>query len=326
MAHEFDSGFFVRKPAWHGLGNVIADYPGSWEEAREAAGLGWDPIKVPAYTLAGIDEVGNPRFEEIEGWKSVVRSDDQSTLAMVRDTYHVINHKEIGEIVESLLEQDNIKYETAGSLKGGKKVWALMKLDTPLNIAKDPSQTFSYVLVSTSHDSSAALQALSTNVRVVCANTLRLAEVEATKYNTAFRFTHNASWSNRMDEAKLALRGVREESVKYAELATRLLGMKVTAKGSRVFIDEFLPLPTTEASDKVIESVKLARLKMDGILKSETCVGINHTAYGLVQASVEYLDWFRRSNSDENRFERSVYNASTEKVGAAKLALAVANI
>ena len=27
MAHEFESGFYTRKPAWHGLGIVLKDVP-----------------------------------------------------------------------------------------------------------------------------------------------------------------------------------------------------------------------------------------------------------------------------------------------------------
>ena len=38
MGHYFDSGFFVREPAWHGLGAVLPDWPGTFEEARELSG------------------------------------------------------------------------------------------------------------------------------------------------------------------------------------------------------------------------------------------------------------------------------------------------
>lgn len=38
--HEFDSGFTVATPAWHGLGKVLAEAP-DIESAVEMAGVGW---------------------------------------------------------------------------------------------------------------------------------------------------------------------------------------------------------------------------------------------------------------------------------------------
>ena len=49
MSHYFESGFCVRKPAWHGLAEVHEDYPENWEQARAWAGLTWDPETAPVY-------------------------------------------------------------------------------------------------------------------------------------------------------------------------------------------------------------------------------------------------------------------------------------
>jgi hypothetical protein len=54
MPADLDSMFSVRAMPWHREGQVLTDYPGSWEEAREAAGLAWVPITEPVYQPRGV--------------------------------------------------------------------------------------------------------------------------------------------------------------------------------------------------------------------------------------------------------------------------------
>lgn len=49
MAHMFESGFTVRKPAWHGLADVYDDNPQSVEQALQWAGADWEPIGTPVF-------------------------------------------------------------------------------------------------------------------------------------------------------------------------------------------------------------------------------------------------------------------------------------
>src|ERR1044072_1095622 len=49
MSHDFTSGLSVHEVPWHGLGEVLDDYPESWAEARKIAGLEWEPAMEPVY-------------------------------------------------------------------------------------------------------------------------------------------------------------------------------------------------------------------------------------------------------------------------------------
>ena len=40
----------------------------------------------------------------------------------------------MGEIVEAVLAQPNVKWETAGVLDGGRSVWCLALLDEPITL------------------------------------------------------------------------------------------------------------------------------------------------------------------------------------------------
>ena len=105
MPANIESMFSVRQMPWHREGTILQDYPGSWAEARTLAGLDWDPVTTEVYAVTGINPDGTEHYEPIEGWKSISRSDTGAVLSLNKDTYTVIGHGEMGEIVEAVLAQ-----------------------------------------------------------------------------------------------------------------------------------------------------------------------------------------------------------------------------
>src|SRR4051794_26590943 len=126
MPANVESMFSVRAMPWHRQGEVLQEYPGSWEQARILAGLDWDPITEAVYELRGVDDQGNPVYQPVEGWKRIARSDTGVTLWISRDSYVVIDHRAMGEIVEAVLAQPNVRWETGGVLDDGRAVWCLV--------------------------------------------------------------------------------------------------------------------------------------------------------------------------------------------------------
>ena len=108
--------------------------PATGREARTLAGLDWDPVTTEVYAITGINPDGTEHYEPIAGWKSIARSDTGAILSLNKDTYTVIDHGEMGEIVEAVLAQPNVKWETAGVLDGGRSVWCLALLDEPITL------------------------------------------------------------------------------------------------------------------------------------------------------------------------------------------------
>src|SRR5439155_1483381 len=64
----------------------------------------------------------------------------------------------------------SLHFETAGSLYGGRRVWALARLPEHVEVGGDPTGV--HVLITNSHDGSSAVQAAVTPVRVVGQTTL----------------------------------------------------------------------------------------------------------------------------------------------------------
>jgi phage/plasmid-like protein (TIGR03299 family) len=326
MSALVESMFSVRQVPWHREGLVLGDYPGSWAQARELAGLGWDPISNQVYAVTGMMPDGTPVYERIEDWKSVVRSDTGAVLSVQPESYTVIGHDEMGAIIEAVLDQPNARYETAGCLAGGKAVWCLVMLDEPIEIPGDNTVTMPYLAVTTRHDGTGACTLRATAVRIVCMNTFRAAEMEGERTGATFSFRHTANWKDRIGDAKAAVTGARREIADYRELATELIGLRVTARQRELFVREFIPTPPDGIiTDRVACNIEEAREAVRGILASETTAGIADTVYGLVQAAGEYLDHVRSARSWESRLNRSILRPEPLKARALVLARRVAS-
>jgi phage/plasmid-like protein (TIGR03299 family) len=307
MPANVESMFSVRQMPWHREGTILEDYPGDWDTARKLAGLDWDPVPATVYAAARADDDNGPVLEPVAGWKAISRSDTGAILSINKDTYTVIDHGEMGEIVEAVLAQPNVKWETAGVLDDGRSVWCLALLDEPVELPGDISVTLPYLAITNRHDGTAACALRATAVRIVCANTFRAAELEGARTGATFSFIHKSSWRNRIEEARQAVTGARTEIQRYTELAQELLGVAITPPQRELFVTEFIPMPPRGlVTDRVARNVEEARQALRLIFESKTTEQVAGTAYGLVQASGEYLDHVRTARSWETRLNRTL--------------------
>lgn len=336
MSHLFESGFTVRTASWHGLEDVLTDWPGSWSEARILAGLNWEPVKVPMFGFCGVDADGNVTYDptkavagdyaEEKEFARIVRSDNGFTLAPATDTYTVINNSDVGTILEAVLEQSNVKFDTAGSLDHGRMVYSTVYLDEPFQIPGDSSQTFPFMAFTSRHDGTASAKVQYTTVRVVCANTFSFAEAESARSGTFFSFQHTANWRDRLTEARLAVQGVRDETAKVVEVLSGLALLPVTAKQRAMFVQLFIPTPPGDViSDRVAKNIDMARTKMFELFESPTCAEIKDTAYGCVTAASEFCDHLRNYKTQGTYMGRQLLKTEPLKARAIELVHEVIN-
>ena len=162
MAHNVEAMFYTREKPWHGLGVKVTEALSS-AEALVASGLNWTVIQQPIYTAKG---------QLIPNYKANVRSADAHILGVVSDRYQIVQNHEEFEFTDSLLGE-GVRYDTAGSLQGGRRVWLLAKL--PEKYIINGEKVEPYLVFSNSHDGSQAITVAMTPIRVVCQNTLNLA-------------------------------------------------------------------------------------------------------------------------------------------------------
>ena len=186
MPAHIESMFYVRETPWHGLGTKVMEAPDS-EGALIAAGLNWNVVQEPIFTGEN---------EPIRGYKANIRDSDRKVLGVVTDRYKVIQNHEAFAFTDELLGQ-GVRYETAGSLQDGKKVWLLAHMPHEYIISGE--RISPYLLFSNTHDGSGAIKVALTPIRVVCNNTLNLALSTAKR---SWSMVHTGDIRSKMQEAR----------------------------------------------------------------------------------------------------------------------------
>ncbi len=206
--HEVETMFTNRKLPWHyeETKERVAIMPGTLTaaDALRWSGLDWEVEKLDVYAdfnPAGPDNHDAvPLILAVPGYKVIARETDGQVYGVVSDRYEIINNREVIEFVEALLDDPDVQYETAGSLKKGARIWVLVRLGPDIVIGTDPISP--YFLVTSSHDASQALMGMPTPVRVECANTERMA-VRGAK--AMWSMKHTSSVQGKIAEAKSVL-------------------------------------------------------------------------------------------------------------------------
>src|SRR5690606_37838449 len=172
MAHQVEQMAYVGRTPWHGLGNKLPEQQ-PLEVWMEQAGLDWTIRESPVRFING-DKGRLGEILSFDDHKVLYRSDTHAPLSVVSQRYQVVQPREIMEFYRDLTEKSGFELETAGSLKGGRKIWALAKTGQS-GLLKGNDRTDAYVLLATACDGTLATTAQFTSVRVVCNNTLAVA-------------------------------------------------------------------------------------------------------------------------------------------------------
>ena len=241
MAADLETMFYTREKPWHGLGVCVQEAPVS-EEALRLAGLDWEVQQKPVYTESGI----------IPGYKANVRSTDQKVLGVVTDRYKVVQNTEAFAFTDALLG-NGVRYETAGSLQGGRKVWLLARLPREYIISGE--RISPYLVFSNTHDGSGAVRVAVTPVRVVCNNTLNLALQTASR---SWSMVHTGDIKGKIREAEDTLFKAEDYMDKLGNEFEALRRKKVTDRQLMEYIETLLPVAkdTTKIQGKNINRLR----------------------------------------------------------------------
>jgi len=194
MSDQFESGFFVKEPAWHKLGTVVQQAPNT-REAIRLAGLDWDVLQRPIHASVPPDRTWEPAQKvDLSSWKALVRSTDKRALSVVGNGYTPLQNSEAFAFFDPFLQDGDASLEAAGSLRNGRTIWVLAKLrQQSLNVGGfgTTDQVAPYLLLSNSHDGTQAVRVDYTMIRVVCSNTLEAAHTAGA--NTSIAIVHRRS-------------------------------------------------------------------------------------------------------------------------------------
>lgn len=218
MSHEItksDGLVLHAEKAWHGLGRVVEEAP-SPADALRMAGLDWTVDRQSLFTEDG---------EEVAGHKAIRRSDNGEVLSVVGHNWTAVQNSELADIVYDVCGSE-VTIESAGSIRGGRKVWFLAQTGSVWDIEGDEVKP--YIMFLNGHDGAQSLRVVPTTVRVVCSNTLHMAD--AAREGAAWSFRHTGTVRERIgfarDAIARAVRGLDEMGEEIETLANVSLNSK----------------------------------------------------------------------------------------------------
>jgi phage/plasmid-like protein (TIGR03299 family) len=174
--HSF---FSVKEKAWHGLGQIVQDYPTS-AEALKFAGLNYTVEKRNLFTYDTENQAANPDNAiiipkvRVPDYYATVRTDTNQVLGVVGKDYEVVQNTDAFSFFDAIVGGDGIQYETAGALGKGERIFITAKLPGYIKVGKE-DLIDKYLFLTTSHDGFGSITAAFTPVRIVCNNTLNAA-------------------------------------------------------------------------------------------------------------------------------------------------------
>ena len=294
MAANVETMFYTREKPWHGLGTRVEVAPTS-ADALKMAGLDWEVLQESIYTDAG---------DKIAGYKANVRSTDKKVLGVVTDRYKVIQNAEAFEFTDTLLG-NGVRYETAGSLAEGKKVWLLARLPREYIIGGE--RISPYLVFSNTHDGSGAVRVAVTPIRVVCNNTLNLALDTAKR---SWSMVHTGDIKGKIQEAKDTLFMAEEYMDNLGREFERLRKVQMTDEQVKEYIELLLPLEKNATLTQLRNIKKLREDMASRYFDAPDLQTVGNNAYRFINAVSDFAthaDPLRRTaNYNENLFARTV--------------------
>lgn len=264
MSHNVESCFSVREVPWHGLGTIIQEAPDS-EAALKLAGLDWSVKQVPVLYEG-----------QKTGHQFNVRESDNRVLGVVGGRYKPVQNSEAFAFTDELVGGD-VRYETAGSLADGKRVWMLAKMpDTRvLDDVVEP-----YLCLTNGHDGFSSLKVCMTPVRVVCQNTLNMA-LKGAKRTWTVR--HSGNINAKMEEAQQTLGLAQDYMEKFAEEAEELYSIKVSPVQFDILKNSLFPI-TDDMSRRKEEAQWLLQCQLKEAWEMDDLGNIKGTGWGFINA------------------------------------------
>jgi len=305
MAHQIEKMAYVGDAPWHALGSRLpAKQP--LEVWAQRAGLDFQISETPVRFIAK-ETAPKGAILAFEEQKVLYRDDTQQALSVVSQRYKVVQPRDILEFYRDLTEASGYEMETAGCLRGGRKIWALAKTGKETRL-KGNDVVQGYLLLATSCDGTLATTATHTAIRVVCANTLAVALDNA---KGAIKVPHSTTFDPAMVKSQLgiAVSGWSEFMYRMKHLSER----KVSDQEAEKFLRTLMGLPAVPVNPTQHLTHARGMKKILDLFAGEgrgaDLASAKGTAWGLLNAVTQHVDHERRTRHPDLRRESAWFGA-----------------
>ncbi len=309
MAHGIENMFYVGEEPWHGLGKQLHQPPTS-EEAIKEAGLDWSVSLKPI-------QIGDRTYPK---FLAVQRDTDGEIYGIVKGKYTPLQNREAFSFFDPIVKEGLAVYHTAGSLMQGEKIWILAKLPGDMEVVGG-DKINRFLLLSNAHNGRTGVNIQFTPIRVVCNNTLTMAESQKEK-SRSIGVIHSTKVAKNLEEVRniidCANQTFEATLLQYKRLAdngVRNIEQYIT----RVFHPENTDIITPESDlprtvQKVIDLFKTH--------PTNNIPGIGGSLWAAYNSVTQYVDHF--SGRDNTRLDQAWFgNGKAQKIRAFNDALAL---
>jgi phage/plasmid-like protein (TIGR03299 family) len=315
--HEMETmAYNVAEKPWHGLGQPVSNDLSS-EEMMVASGTDWSVHEVESFVEFEGSKIST-------GQKSLIRSTDHKVLTNVGPDWKPVQNKQAFDFFSDYVNEGKMSMETAGSLKGGKTVWALAKVQDSFELFNG-DQVDSYLLFSNPHQYGKSVDVRFTPIRVVCQNTLSLSLEQDAKHRV--NYGHRTEFDPEQVKIDLGIAG--EKMVQYKEMAKFLGSVRYTMDDLIHFYNEIYPTTINPKFPETLTKETLSRNAKQLVELTETQPGAQYAEGSWWQAfnAVTYFTDHEQGRNPENRLQSSWFGGNQRlKTKALEKALEYANV
>lgn len=282
-------------------GSCLADFDLDWEVRQH-------PLK----------SVIDGQLVDVPGCKLNVRSDTETQLGVVANSYRVIQNSDMEDLANAITEEDpNAKIDDGGCFRDGKIVYMLVKT-TPFALRQD-DEVVPYLLLANGHDARMSLRVAPTSIRPVCENTLYWALGKA---STNIIIPHTANAWDRVQQAKSSIVLLHRAMESQREAAETLAKKTVSREEVQQFwmdcyTSDFGKVrlnPVTKVEERRKERAMEAMGSMSTRFDRERDIA-GATAWNAVNAYTGWLQNDRETKTD--REERRLFGVDTKRTSEA---------
>jgi len=288
MAHEIaktvngkDAIAYVGETPWHGLGQQLTPNS-SIETWATEAGLDFE-LGIRSIQYQPIPD--HYTYEKYTGKNVILREDTALPLGIVSNKYKIVQPIEVLEFFKDIIGT-SAQLETAGVLRGGAHYWALAKMEGEFNLAGD--KVNQYLLLASSADGSLATQARLTTVRVVCNNTMQIAQ----RHGQAVKARHSSIFDP--TDVKRKLGEINDGFLAFQQTAETLARLKISSQQASSMFVKILGGSIDKPSRQAARALEL----FDGNGIGSDLESAKGTGWGVLNAVTQLVDWENARTSD----------------------------
>lgn len=309
MAHEIETMAWAGETPWHGLGKEVLPDLTPAQMLKEAQ-LDWTVEKKPMYY-----ESNGKKFATDQ--RALVRSSDNKLLSIVSDDWQPVQNEQAFEFFQDFVMEGDMEMHTAGSLRGGKNVWALAKVKDSFTILGG-DKVESYLLFSNPHEYGRCIDIRFTPIRVVCNNTLTLSLNG--RSDLSVRLNHRRGFDADLVRRTLGIANVKMNT--YKEVAEHLSTKFFNEEKLHSYLNDVFPALTKESKNVLSRPAETALQALETQPGAEFGKGTWWQAFN----AITYVTDHKLGHNNETRLQSSWYGQNrNRKVTALEKAIEYAD-